>query len=294
MTFFLALVVDGTLAGSLYALVALAFVVVYKAARMINFALGEWMMLASRFVAVGVHGFGLGLAGSLGLGCAGMVALAVLFNRIVLRRLVGRPLISLIMVTIGLGAFIRGAAALAFAGIPSRLPLPVPEDGFTISGVPVAADKLVAAAIAAVCIAMVAWFFHATRTGVALQAIADDQQTAMAVGIDLDRYFTITWALVGVISVLAGTLWAFVTGGSFSLVLLGLRVFPIVIIGGLDSIPGTIIGAIVVGVLESLAAGYLDPILGGGFSNVASYVLLVIALLIRPNGLFGRPNIEHV
>lgn len=294
MGFFVALVVDGTLAGSIYALVALAFVVVYKSSRMINFALGEWLMLASRLVASGLHALGLGLAGSIAFGGVGMAAVAVAFNRVVLRRLVGQPLISLIMVTIGLGTLMRGTAALVFAGIPSRIPLPLSQATLVIQGVPVSTDRLVAAAVAGVCIAAVSLFFHRTRTGVALRAIADDQQAAMTVGIDVEYHFAITWALVGALSVLAGTLWTIVSGSGFGIVLVGLKVFPIVIIGGLDSIPGTMIGAIVVGVLESLAAGYLDPLVGGGFSNVASCLLLLVVLLLRPYGLLGRPDVERV
>lgn len=294
MLFFVSLIVDGALAGAIYALISLAFVVVYKASRMINFALGEWAMLGARLAATGLYTVGLGLVGALGFAGAGMVALALVFNRLVLRRLVGRPLVSLIMVTLGLGALMRGAAALAFRGIPAAVALPIPRDALAVHGVMVPLDKLAAAAIAVVCIALVSWFFHRSRTGVALRAIADDQQAAMAVGIDVDRHFSITWAMVGILSVLAGTLWTFVSGGGFGAVLVGLKVFPIVIIGGLDSIAGTIVGAIVVGVLESLAAGYLDPHLGGGFGTVASYLVLIAMLFVRPYGLFGRPHVERV
>ncbi len=294
-TAFLAfLVVDGALSGAIYALVALAFVVVYKASRMMNFAVGEWAMLASRLVASGLHTFGLGLGGALGVGCAGMVAVAVAFNRLILRRLFGQPLISLIMVTIGLGILMRGSAALVFAGIPAGIALPIPLEPHVIHGVPIAAEKLVAAAMAAVCIVALGWFFHGSRTGLALRAIANDQQVAMAVGIDLHRHFAITWALVGVLSVLAGTLWTFASGGGFGIELLGLRLFPIVIVGGLDSIPGTIVGALIIGIVESLTAGYLDPLVGGGFSHVASYLVLLAVLFVRPYGLFGRPDIERV
>src|SRR5947209_5323423 len=192
----------------MYAPAALAFVVVYKASRMMNFALGEWLMLGSRLVATGIHGLGVGLVAAVGGSAAVMVGAALVFSRLVLRRLVSRPLISLIMITIGLGA--------------------------------------------------------------------------------------LTWMMMGVLSVLAGTLWTVVSGGGFGVVLLGLKVFPIVIIGGLDSIAGTVVGAIVIGVLESVAAGYLDPIMGGGFSHVASYLVLLAALFVRPHGLFGRPDVERV
>ena len=278
----------------MYAPAALAFVVVYKASRMMNFALGEWLMLGSRLVATGIHGLGVGLVAAVGGSAAVMVGAALVFSRLVLRRLVSRPLISLIMITIGLGALMRGASAIVFAGIPGRIGLPVPTDPLIIQGVPVAADKVLAAAIAAGMLVAVGVFFRVSRAGVALRAIADDQQVAMTAGIDVERYFALTWMMMGVLSVLAGTLWTVVSGSGFGVVLLGLKVFPIVIIGGLDSIAGTVVGAIVIGVLESVAAGYLDPIMGGGFSHVASYLVLLAALFVRPHGLFGRPDVERV
>ena len=124
----------------------------------------------------------------------------------------------------------------------------------------------------------------------ALRAIADDRQTALTVGIDVDRHLVLTWALMGAVGVVAGTLWTVVMGGGFGVALLGLKIFPIVILGGLDSIPGTVVAAILIGVLESLAAGYLDPVVGGGFSSVASYLVLLAVLLVRPYGLLGRPD----
>jgi branched-chain amino acid transport system permease protein len=294
VAFFLSLLVDGVLAGAIYALIALGFVVVYKASRMINFALGEWVMFGSRLTATGFHSAGLGLAGAVVAACAGMVALAMLFNRVVLRRLVGRPLIALIMVTLGLGALMRGSAAVVFVGVPGTVPWPIPIDLLTVEGVLVATDRLVVAVIAAGVIAAITWFFRSSRTGLALRAIADDQQAAMAVGIDVQLHFAVAWAMVGVIAVVAGALWSFVAGGGFGMVLVGMKVFPIVIIGGLDSIPGTIVGAVLVGVLESLSAGYLDPHVGGGFGTVLSYLVLIAVLFVRPHGLFGRPRPERV
>jgi branched-chain amino acid transport system permease protein len=237
---------------------------------------------------------GLGFGAALVTACAGAVALATAFNRVVLRRLIDRSLLTLIMVTIGLGMLMRGSATLAFAGLPGRIASPLPLEPVVIRGIPVSPEKLVAAAIAGVCIAALSWFFHGSRTGLALRAISDDQQVAMAVGIDLPRHFAITWGVVGVVSVLAGTLWSIASGGGFGVELLGRRVFPIVIIGGLDSLPGTIIGAFIVGILESLTAGYVDPLVGGGGSHVASYLVLIAVLFVRPYGLFGHPAVERV
>ena len=292
--FFFSLLVDGLVAGAIYTLIALAFVIVYKTSRMINFALGEWAMLGSRLVATALYATGLGLAGAIGLAGAATVAGALAFNRLVLRRLVGRPLISAIMVTLGLGMVIRGAAPPVLGGVPAAIPLPFPPDPIIVYGLLIAPGKLAAAAIALVCAAAVGGFFRLSRTGLALRAIADDQQMAMAAGIDIHRHFAIAWALMAAISVLAGTLWTFVVGSGFGVVLVGLKVFPIVIVGGLDSILGTIVGALAIGVLESLAAGYLDPIVGGGFSGVTSYLVLIAMLFARPQGMFGRPAVERI
>jgi branched-chain amino acid transport system permease protein len=293
MTFLAALLIDGALAGAVYALIALSFVVVYRASGMINFAVGECVMVGSRLVAFGVHSLGVGVGGGLAVGCAGMVALMVGFNHAVLRRLAGRPVIALIMITIGLATLLRGASALLLGGIPATIVAAVPEP-LVLAGVTVPLEKVAAAVVAAACVATVGVLLRRSRTGIVLRAIADDQQCAMAVGIDLHRYFGITWALVGVISVVAGALWASVTGGGFGMALVGLKVFPIVIIGGLDSIAGTIVGAMLVGVLESLAAGYVDPVVGGGFSTIASYLVLLAVLLVRPHGLFGRADARRV
>jgi branched-chain amino acid transport system permease protein len=292
--YLVALLVDGALAGAVYALIALAFVVVYKASRIVNFALGEWTMLAATLVAIGVHAVGLGLGMAMIAACAAMALVGVGFNRLVLRPLTGRPLIALIMVTLGVGAFLRGAAALAFRDVPRGVPLPIGGQDLVLSGFAVPADKVVAAAVAAAAIAVIAWFFQASRSGVALRAIADDQEVAMAMGIDVHRYFSLTWVIVGVIAVLAGTLWTAVGAGGFGVVLLGLKLFPIVIIGGLDSIPGALLGALMVGILESLAAGYVDPWMGGGFSNIAAYLVLIAVLFVRPAGLLGRADVARV
>jgi len=289
VTFHLTVLVDGALTGALYSPIALSFVIVYRASGMINFALGEWTMLAAVLVAGSLWTLNLGLTASLVAACLGMFAIGLALNRVVLRPLQGRPVIALIMVTLGLGALVRGGAAIVFRDVPRRIPLPISPEPIAVHGVLVSTDKLITALIAVVVVVLATWFFRSSRTGLALRAIADDQQIAMAMGIDVHRHFAITWGLVGILSVIAGTLWTFVAGTGFGVVLVGLKVFPIVILGGLDSVAGTLVAAVVVGVLEALAASYLDELLGGGFSNIASYLVLLAMLLARPHGLFGRP-----
>jgi branched-chain amino acid transport system permease protein len=216
-----------------------------------------------------------------------MIALACIFGRLVLRHLAGRPLVAMIMITLGLGALMRGVAAVVFQRVPGAITLPLPSEPLIVYGIIVPLDKLTAAGVSTVCIALVSWFYRASRSGVALRAAADNQSLAAAMGINIQRYFTLSWAIAGVVAVFAGVLWTVIAGGGISAVLVGLKVFPIVIIGGLDSIVGTIVGAMIVGLLESLSAGYLDASLGGGFGAIGSNLLLIAALLVRPHGLFG-------
>jgi branched-chain amino acid transport system permease protein len=196
-------------------------------------------------------------------------------------------------VTLGLGAFVRGAGAVALSGIAGPIASPFPAEPLAVGGVLVATDKLVAAAAAALAVALTTWFFRRSRVGLALRAIADDQEIALSMGIDVHRSLALTWAVVGVLSVLAGTLWTIVAGVGFGVVLLGLKVFPIVILGGLDSTPGALVGAVVIGMLESLTAAYVGSWMGGGASTVASYLVLVAMLFVRPTGLFGRPRVAR-
>jgi branched-chain amino acid transport system permease protein len=294
LIFLLSLMIDGALAGAIYALIALAFVLVYKSSRMVNFALGEWIMVGALLAGFGQSAIGLGLVGGVLFAAAGMAGFGVAFNAIVVRRLVTRPVISLIMVTIGVGAMMRGSATLIFAGTPSGLQLPLLLEPIVLRGIPIPSEKLIAATAAAIIVALVTWFYQRSRTGIGLRAIADDPQAAAAAGINLRRLFALLWGVTGVISVAAGILWVFVAGGGFGVALVGLKIFPIVIIGGLDSLPGTIVAAMLIGVLESLGAGYLDPALGGGFGTIASYLLMMAMLLVRPHGLFGRPPAMRV
>jgi branched-chain amino acid transport system permease protein len=292
MWFFLSLVIDGALAGAIYAPIALAFVLVHKASGMINFALGEWIMLGALLAGIGLHLLQLGAVGALGFAGLGMLALAALFCHLVVRRLIGRPAIAAVMVTIGLGMVLRGLAPFLPAApglIPQTLLQPL-----AVGGLAIPTHKLAAAAVAALCIAAIGAFYQRSRTGVALRAIADDAGAAMAAGIDVDRHLLLVWGMVGAVSVVAGVLWVYVAGSGFGVALIGLKIFPIVIVGGLNSIAGAIVAAVAIGVLESLGAGYLDQALGSGFGAIVPYLALLAMLMVRPYGLFGQPRIERV
>jgi len=269
-------------------------VLVYKASHMINFALGEWVMFGAMLSGMGTHLLGLGTVAGLVFAGTGMMALATGFCRLVLRHLLASPAISAIMVTLGFGMVMRGSAPLLFGGVPGTIPLPIPADPLVIASLNIAPAKLIAAGVAVLCVTGISVFYRYSRTGLALRAMADDHQVAMSMGINVDRHLMVVWGLTGVVSVIAGVTWVLAAGSGFGVALVGLKVFPIVIIGGLDSVAGTIIGAMALGVIESLGAGYLDQILGGGFGNIVSYIVLLGTLMLRPHGLFGQQGIERV
>jgi len=288
LVFFLSLLVDGALAGAIYALISLAFVFVYKASRIVNFALGEWMMAGAFLVGIGQGAHGLGLSLAILFAAGSMALFGIAFNAAVLQRVTGRPVVCVIMITIGLGAMMRGVMALFFTDTPKALDLPPLLPPLNLYGIPIALEKLIAAGIAVAIIASFSWFYQRSRVGLRLRALSGDPQAAMAAGINLRRLFALLWGMTGAISVAAGMLWVFAGGGGFGMALVGLKIFPIVIIGGLDSLPGTIIAAMLIGLLETLGAGYLDPLLGSGCGLIASWLLMIAMLMARPYGLFGQ------
>lgn len=294
MHYFLALLIQGALSGAVYALIAQAFVMVYKASRLANFALGEWVTLGAVLVGLGMAAFGLGFAAALLLAVAAVFCLASIFNRVALRRLAGRPMITGIMLTLGLGAIMRGGMAIGLRDIPHALPTLLPSGFWMLADVAVPLDRMAAAAVALLAVAAAVLFYRMSRAGLALRALADDPAAAMASGIDPDHYVTLAWALAGLYALIAGLLWVMLTGGGFSLALVGLKVFPVVVIGGLDSFEGVVLAAMLVGLVESLASGYGDPIVGGGFGALAGLMVLFVTLYLRPHGVLGTAPVVRI
>jgi branched-chain amino acid transport system permease protein len=280
--------------GLMYALIALGFVLIYKATDAINFAQGEFVMFAG-FIAAGAAEF----AGAPVWVCAllsigGMVALGFGLERVVLRPLIGQPIISVVMATIGLAAVLRGTAVLAFGAGTRNIAMPIPDNPIPLGPVTLPPVEVVGAAVSLVFLAGFTWFFLKSRIGIAMRAVADSQQVAMAMGINVRRYFALAWAMAGVVSALGGIVWGAMLGVDNQLALVGLKVFPVVILGGLDSIMGAVVGGLIVGIVENLAAGYFDPLVGGGTKDFAPYLLMIIVLMVRPEGIFGRRRIERV
>jgi branched-chain amino acid transport system permease protein len=198
------------------------------------------------------------------------------------------------MATIGLAAVLRGVAVLAFGAGTKAIVMPIGDTPLFLGPVMLSPVQLVGAGVSILFLAGFTWFFMKSRTGVAMRAVADNQQVAMAMGINIRRYFALAWAMAGVVSALGGVVWGAMLGIDNQLALVGLKVFPVVILGGLDSIAGAVIGGLIVGIVENLAAGYLDPYVGGGTKDFAPYVLMILVLMIRPEGIFGRRRIERV
>ena len=292
--FLLLLVTNGALLGLMYALIALGFVLVYKATDAINFAQGEFVMIGGFAVAVTMASYGAPWWLAVAVALAGMTGFGFALERAVLRPLLGRPIIAVIMATIGLAAVMRGVGPLLWGAQTHSLPLPVSDEPIVAGPLLVSPIQLLGAAVSLLFLAGFGWFFLKSRKGIAMRAVADDQQVAMALGINVQRYFALAWAMAGVVAALGGTVWGNLLGVDVHLALVGLKVFPVVILGGLDSIPGAIVGGLIVGVVENVAAGYLDPLVGGGTKDFAPYVLMIVALMVRPYGIFGKPVIERI
>ena len=294
LEFAFALIVSGLLIGLMYSLIALGFVLIYKATDAINFAQGEFVMFAG-FIAAGAADLaGAPFLVSAALAIGGMIALGFGLERVVLRPMIGRPVIAVVMATIGLAAVLRGTATLAFGAGTRVINMPVSDEPLQLGPVTLPPVQLVGAAVSLVFLAAFTWFFLKSRIGIAMRAVADSQQVAMAVGIDVRRYFALAWAMAGVVSALGGVVWGAMLNVDNQLALVGLKVFPVVILGGLDSVLGAVIGGLIVGIVENLAAGYFDPYVGGGTKDFAPYLLMILVLMIRPEGIFGRRRIERV
>jgi len=292
--FTLALITNGVMIGLMYTLIALGFVLVYKATDAINFAQGEFVMFAGFIAAAGAYFAGLPFWVCALLAIAGMIVFGFGLERVVLRPLIGRPVVAVIMATIGVAAVLRGFATLAFGAGTRAVNMPVGDDPVFLGPVMLPPVELVGAGVSLAALAVFTWFFVRSRTGIAMRAVADSQQVAMAMGINVQRYFGLAWAMAGIVSALGGIVWGSMLGVDNQLALVGLKVFPVAILGGLDSVIGAVVGGLIVGVVENLAAGYLDPYVGGGTKDFAPYILMIIALMIRPYGIFGRRRIERV
>lgn len=294
MEFFLQLVLNGLMVGALYTLIAMGFVLIYKASEVINFAQGEQVMIGGYLALMMLSSVRLPLPLAILATMGVMALLGFVVERGVLRPLTGYPVVSVIMATIGLAAILRGIAPMVWSAEVRGFPAILPAAPIVVLGVPLAPINLASAGLAFICMGVLSYFFQRTRYGVAMRAVSDDPRAAAAMGIDLRTILALAWAIAGMVSALGGVIWGRILGVDPYLAIVGLKVFPVVILGGLDSILGAVVGGFIMGVLENLAAGYIDPLVGGGAKDVVPFAVLIVVLMVRPYGLFGREIIERV
>jgi branched-chain amino acid transport system permease protein len=293
MQFFLEVLIGGLLAGVMYSMVAIGFVLIFKASGVFNFAQGSMVLFAAlTYVSLVERDFSPWLALPLTLGS--MVLLGVLIERVVLRRLVNRPPMTLFMATLGLSFMIEGASQALWGAQVHGLELGISDLPLTFADVFISQFDLFAAATAAVMVVGLGLVASRTRLGIALRAVADDPLAAQSIGISLPRVWAAVWATAGVVALVAGLLWGARTGVQFSLSLVVLKALPVLIIGGFTSITGTIVGGLIVGAGEKLAEVYVGSLVGGGIEGWFPYVLALGFLVVRPTGLFGEASVERV
>jgi branched-chain amino acid transport system permease protein len=291
--FFVEVVIVGLLTGVMYSLVALGFVLIFKASGVFNFAQGV-MVLFAALTLVGLieHGAPIWLA--LILTVAIMVALAYAIEFFMLRRLVNQEGIILFMATIGLSFMLQGLGETMWGSNVKALDIGIPDASFEVSGVLLNEFDLFAAASGTILVTVLAVFFHYTRIGRALRAVADDHQAALSVGIPLKTIWVIVWSVAGIVGLVAGIMWGAKSGVQFSLSLIALKALPVLILGGFTSVPGAIVGGLIIGVGEKVAEIYWGPLFGGAIETWFAYMLALVFLLFRPQGLFGERIIERV
>ena len=306
---FLETLIGGLMSGMLYSLVALGFVLIFKASGVFNFAQGAMVLFAAlamaRFSEWAPHLLGfdnkilgnlLGFVAALAL----MVAVAWLIERLVLGKLVNQEGITLLMATLGIAYFLDGFGQTLFGSEIYKIDIGLPKDPMFLlenvfqGGLLVNKEDLYAAVIAAALVITLTLFFQYTSTGRALRAVADDHQAAQSIGIPLSRIWVIVWSVAGFVALVAGVIWGSKLGVQFSLSLVALKALPVVILGGLTSVPGAIIGGLIIGVGEKLSEVFIGPTFGGGIEIWFGYVLVLFVLLVRPQGLFGEKIIDRV
>jgi branched-chain amino acid transport system permease protein len=290
---FIQLALSGIANGAIFALVALGFVLIYKSSDVINFAQGELLLIGAYLTYAMVEQFGLWWPAGVIIAVVLAAIVGVLIEQLVLRPLIGEPVISVIMVTIGLSSLLRAIVGAIWGVTPRPAPQFLPTDTATILGANVGVDRIWAFGLAITLFVILTLFFRYSREGIAMRAVADDQQAALSMGISVKKVWAVAWAIAAITAAVGGILLMSIFGGvSGTIARVGLIVFPVVILGGLDSIPGAIIGGLIIGLLQSFAGGYLPP--EWGLGEVVPFIVLLLILLVRPYGLFGQRIIERV
>ncbi|MFX3623062.1 MAG: branched-chain amino acid ABC transporter permease [Ectobacillus sp.] len=294
MAFFLQILVTGIVIGSIYALVALGFVLIYKSSDAINFAQGEFLLIGTYVCLTLVTTYNIPFFIALLMTLVFSALLGFIVERVVLRPFIGEPVISMIMATIGLSSILAGIVHVIWGHETRVFPKVFAEGAVKLGSVVVAPVYIWSFVIVLVLLVAFSLFFKYSKMGIAMRATADDQQAALSMGISVKAVFALAWAIAAIVSAVGGVLLGNINGVNSSLSLIGLKVLPVAILGGLDSIPGAIVGGFMIGIIESLTGAYLDPHFGGGLKEVVPFIVLVLILMFKPYGLFGKRQIERV
>jgi len=292
MAFFFEVVISGLLEGIMYSLVALGFVIIYKASGVFNIAQGDMSLLAGLALVGFLTVMPLWLALICTVAVMAILAYGTVF--IILRPLVARPPLMLFMATFGLAYLVQGIGQSIWGTEPKGLDIGLPDQLLDVGGVIISSFDLTFGGIAALLVAGLVWFFQKTRIGRALRAVSDDHEAALSVGIPLLRAWAVTWVIAGIVATVAGVAWGTRLGVQFSLSYIALKALPVLIIGGIDSIPGAIIAGLIVGAGENMAEIYIGPYVGGGIQTFFPYLIALVVLYFKPYGLFGKEIIERV
>lgn len=299
MAYFIQIAFAGVALGCIYALIGMGFSIIFKASEVINFAQGEILLVGAYVVSSLVFDWHLNFILAIALGMVVTVLIGLLFERLVLRRMIGRPVFSILMITIGLDTLLRTAVIVKAGSNPLSAPAPYTiTDGFNIGGVHFGANDLLTIFVTVIMCALIFYFFQYTRYGLAMRATALDQEAALAVGINIRTVYALAWGIAAAIATIGGV---FLAISSFSIdITLGgaaLLAFPAIILGGIDSVAGAVVGGIIIGLVQDLTAGYENYIpshLGTGIHQITPYLVMILVLLIRPYGLFGTRKVERI
>jgi len=295
MSFFIQLVVSGFALGMVYALIAIGFVIILKCSQAFNIAQGQFVMIGGYLGFTFLVTFHLPVWASILAAIAVAIVMGLLIERLTLRPLVGKPVLAIIMMTIALGAILDGLATLIWGGEYKTYHGVLPTLSLSIGGISVPSETLIGVIVAIVVVAILMIIFRYTKSGLAMMATAEDEQVVQSAGIRVTTVYALSWVIACVTGVISGILLGGVSGVMIPMSEIGLKAFAVVLLGGIDSIGGAIVAGIILGVLENVAAGYLDPLLsGGGVAHVFPFIVMIIVLIFRPHGLFGLRRIERI
>jgi branched-chain amino acid transport system permease protein len=295
MTFFLQLVVTGFAQGMVYALIAIGFVIILKCSEVFNIAQGHFVLIGGYLGYTFLVTFGLPAWAALGMSIVTAIVMGLLIERLVLRPLMGEPVLAVIMATIALSTILGGVATLLWGAEYKAYHGLLPTINLKAGAISIPSESLIGLIVSIICVAMLMLLFRYTKIGLAMRATAEDLQVVQSVGIRATTVYAVSWIIACVVGVIGGILLGGVSGANMELATIGLKAFAVVLLGGVNSVGGAIIAGIILGMLENVASGYLDPLLpGGGLAQVFPFIVMIIVLIFRPHGLFGLATIERI